>query len=84
MGITSLNAPPGFPNAARMTAFNSRTEPGYLTELEDKLRRLSNEHTGAAAMVKFLRASAHADALKGGQIAKQILLVYRVRDGPSS
>ncbi|KAJ7855345.1 hypothetical protein B0H13DRAFT_1903173 [Mycena leptocephala] len=75
LGIVSAKVAAASPDAAHIAKFNSRSEPGFLAALEDKLRTQSNEQTGAAKMVSFVRKAAKAEDLNGGLIAKQILLI---------
>jgi hypothetical protein len=79
LGIVSAKVAAASPDAAHIAKFNSRSEPGFLAALEDKLRTQSNEQTGAAKMVSFVRKAAKAEDLNGGLIAKQILLIPVIR-----
>ncbi|KAK7050362.1 hypothetical protein R3P38DRAFT_3173702 [Favolaschia claudopus] len=74
-GITRSNLAPTEPDEEHIARFNMRTEPGYIKIVEEKLRTLSSQHTGAHKMLKVLRQRARDDAESGSLIAKKILLV---------
>ncbi|KAJ7159877.1 hypothetical protein C8R43DRAFT_1124237 [Mycena crocata] len=72
-GITRSDAAPAQPSDEHIARFNLRYVPGFIATLEDRLRKEASEHSGAAAMVKFLRTSARENARQGCNIASNIL-----------
>ncbi|KAJ6452863.1 hypothetical protein C8R47DRAFT_1168708 [Mycena vitilis] len=76
-GITRSDVPPLVPTPDHLGRFEGRNEPGFLAELEAKLRAPNGfgEELGAADMVSILRRNATEDARLGCTIASNILLV---------
>ncbi|KAJ6523266.1 hypothetical protein DFH09DRAFT_1330144 [Mycena vulgaris] len=74
-GVCRSDIAPPLPTPVLLAAFDQRYEPGYLTTLEDKLRRAKKDEDGATAMVTLLRAQATTDQVENSHIAKKILSI---------